>query len=52
MTWPEKEQISTLQIADNSDEVPFFYTQDFFIQNDESLAEFDIEIQLAQKFID
>jgi len=32
--------------------VPFFYAQDFYIKNDESMAEFDVEVQVAQKFID
>ena len=49
---PEKEQISTLQIAESGEEDPFFYHQDFYLQNDDTVAMFDLEVQLAQKFID
>ena len=51
-TWPSEEQVSTYHIADNSDEVPFFYAQDFYVRHEAEVTEFDVEVQLAQKFID
>ena len=52
ITWPKNEQVSTLHIASNAAEVPFFFAQDFFVKSDETITEFEIEVQLAQKFID
>lgn len=49
---PEKEQISTLQISASGEEEPFFYHQDFYVKNDDTVSMFDVEVQLAQKFID
>ena len=44
---PEQEQISTLQISESGEEEPFFYHQDFYVKNDDDVAAFDLEVQLA-----
>ena len=46
--WPEKEQISTLEIQENiSSDSLFFYSQDFFVKYSENVTEFELEIELA-----
>ena len=49
--WPESEQISTFPISEDLDS-SFFFSQDFYLEKDLNLKEFEIEVGLAQKFID
>ena len=45
--WPKTEQVSTLQIASNSEDVPYFYAQDFYVRYDDPQEGHDIEVELA-----
>ena len=49
---PGNDQIHTLIHTDNAEDQPFFFTQDYYITLDEANQEYDIQISLAQKFID
>ena len=49
---PHNDHLHTLVHADNAEEVPFFYSQDYYITLDEARQEYDVQISLSQKFID